>query len=103
MSVVVVSCNKADDIEPISYLDQWTGNYEGTSHHWSSYPGAGYQEWHDNHFYKKVRVNVSKSSQDSCLDLRITYNDSVIVTREDLKFSKEEEYNIGTTLDNTLP
>lgn len=83
--LTILSCKKADISTPTSYLDQWTGEYEGTSHHYSTYPGDTFFVTND--YYKNVLVDVRKSSLDSCLDLTITYDDTLVETRNDLIFS----------------
>ena len=84
--LITISCEKSKENE--SYLSEWEGTYEGTSHHWSSYPGGGLMDpFIINHSYNKVQVNVSKSETDSCLNFLITYNDSIIEKKIDLKFS----------------
>ena len=81
-----ISCEKTKETEP--YLSKWLGIYEGTSHHWSSYPGGGLTyPFIENHSYVKVQVNVQKSNIDSCLNFLITYNDSVFDNKSDLQFS----------------
>ncbi len=72
-----------------SYLAKWIGNYTGNSDHWISSPNFVNEQWilTTRHSYKKVVVNVSKSNRDSCLDFRITYNDSIVDNEEGLKFS----------------
>jgi hypothetical protein len=76
-------------LEIKSYLEKWAGSYEGTSDHWISEPCLVNDQWQiiNNHSYKKVFVNVNKSSQDSCLYFKITYNDSIIDTKDNLFFS----------------
>ena len=76
-------------IEIKSFLTHWLGFYEGNSHHWISYDEIINGQWQNitNNYYKRVNVNVIKSSQDSCLDFAITYDDSIIVTQNGLKFS----------------
>lgn len=76
-------------IEIKSYLTKWLGIYKGTSHHWYSYPAEINGQWQltTNHDYKKVLVNVNKSSQESCLDFVITFNDSLVGTKSGLNFS----------------
>jgi hypothetical protein len=75
-------------IEINSYLTKWLGMYEGSSHHWSSYPTEINGQWQfvTYHTNKNVLVNVNKSSQDSCLDFTLTYDDSIMGTKNDLKF-----------------
>jgi hypothetical protein len=81
-----ISCEKTKENE--SYLSKWLGTYEGTSHHWSSYPSGNLTDpFIVNHSYEKVQVNVQKSNIDSCLNFLITYNDSVIDKKSDLQFS----------------
>lgn len=82
-------------IEIKSYLTKWLGIYQGTSHHWGTYPTEINGQWQfiTNHDYRKVLVNVTKSSQESCLDFVITYNDSSIVTHNELNFSTSGIHN----------
>jgi len=81
-----IRCEKPNESE--SYLSKWTGTYEGTSHHWYSYPSGNLTDpFIENHSYEKVQVNVRKSNKDSCLNFLITYNDSVIDKKSDLQFS----------------
>ena len=77
------------EIEVKSYLSKWVGVFEGTSHHWSNYPVMVDGEFQlvTNNTYKTVLVNVNQSTQDSCLDFTITYNDTIVETKNDLKFS----------------
>jgi hypothetical protein len=71
-----------------SHLSPWEGTYEGTAHHWSSYPGGNPMDpFIENNSYEKVQVIVEQSAADSCLNLRITYSDTVTETRNDLAFS----------------
>jgi len=76
-------------IEIKSYLTRWLGIYEGTSHHWVSYPTEINGQWQITtyHTYNNVLVNVAQSSQDSCLDLAITYHDTINGSQNGLKFS----------------
>lgn len=76
-------------IDVRSYLSDYTGIYEGTSYHWTQYPQIidGNMQIVTFDSYKSVRVVVEPSSQDSSLDFTITYNDSIIDTREGLDFS----------------
>jgi len=74
-------------IEIKSYLSKCLGFYKGTSHHWSSYPNSIPGPFIENHAYKKVQVSVAKAIQDSCLDLNISYNDSIINYKKNLFFS----------------
>lgn len=85
-SIIFCSCQKNNDIEPNSYLNKWLGIYEGTSHLWSSYPGSDFTNIRNDYYYK-AKVDVVKSSLDSSLNLTITYNDSIINSLNDLKFS----------------
>jgi hypothetical protein len=81
-----ISCEKTT--ENSSYLSKWVGNYEGTSHHWSSYPSGDITDpLIENNSYEKVQVNVQESSKDSCLNFIITFNDSDTVKKNDLQFS----------------
>lgn len=74
-----------------SYLSKWTGVYGGTSRHWSTYPSEVNGNWQiiTNESNRKVIVDVGKGVQDSSLKFVITYNDSIIVTSENLLFSDE--------------
>jgi len=83
--LAVIACKK-DNVET-SYLDQWTGSYKGTSHHWSYYP-----DYHGED-YKKVNVIVEKGVGDSILNLVITYDDSTTYREDSLKFSTKGTYN----------
>jgi hypothetical protein len=76
-------------IEIKSYLSKWIGIYGGISHHWSSYPTEinGHWQFITNESYRKVSVDVSLGGQDSCLNFIITYDDTVIDTKENLLFS----------------
>lgn len=75
-------------IQVNSFLTRWIGMYNGISRHWSSYPVQVNGQWQtiNNIKYNKVLVNVTKSVRDTCLDFSITYNDSIINTRNGLKF-----------------
>ena len=75
-------------IEIQSYLAKWVSDYEGISHHWlrsPEYSASG--PYIEDHYYKKVQIKVFKSSIDSCLNFLITYNDSIIDEKNNLKFS----------------
>lgn len=95
VSLIIVSCEKADDVKPIPYLNQWIGNYEGTSHHWSSQPTEINGQWQviTNEAYRKVSVDISIGEQDSCLTFNIIYEDTILDTKENLLFS-----NLGVHL-----
>lgn len=75
-------------IEVKSYLSKWVGIYDGVSHHWMTYPTEINGQWQmvTNHNYYSVMVNVSQSSQDSCLDFTFTYNGNNVSAKNDLKF-----------------
>jgi len=75
-------------LEVKSYVTKWVGFYEGTSHHWISYPVEINGQWQyvTNHSYNQVLVEVSQSSQDSCLNLTFTYNQTDVTAKNDLKF-----------------
>lgn len=76
-------------IEVKSYLTRWLGTYEGTSRHVESYPKIINDQFQlvTNVSYRNVSINVEIGDQDSCLYFLITYNDSIIDTKEDLLFS----------------
>ena len=90
LSIICITACKKNNSDNLYYLDQWIGEYEGTSHHWISYPSG--TTWYEDHTYKKVVVDVQKSSMDSCLDLFITYNDSIEHSKHDLKFSSSGKH-----------
>lgn len=71
------------------YLSNWTGSYEGVSDHWSSYPTQTDSGWIflNNHDSLPVFVAVQQGTLDSCLTLTITYNQTTVVTDENLKIS----------------
>lgn len=79
-------------IEIKSYLSKWIGTYGGTSHYWESSPTKINGEWQITLYdsYENVSVDVVFGEQDSCLNFVITYNDSIIDTKDNLLFS-----NIG--------
>ena len=75
-------------IEIKSYLTKWLGTYEGTSHHWchSLYLIDTQYQYITDHYYKTVFVNVDLAHSDSCLNLNITYSDTISDTEENVKF-----------------
>jgi hypothetical protein len=85
-SIIITSCLKSDDNPPY-YLDQWLGSYEGTSHHWTSYPVA--DGFYNSHTYKKIVVDVLKGEIDSTLNMTLTYNDTIVRYTNDLPISPE--------------
>ena len=76
-------------IEIKSYLSKWVGKYGGTSHHWSSYPAEidGQLQFITNESFRNVSADVSIGEKDSCLNFKITYNDTILNTKENLLFS----------------
>ena len=76
-------------IEVLSYLTLWLGRYQGKLHQWSSYPRVvdGHTIIATDHSYGKVTIDVVKSTQDSCLDLKGYYNDTIPFNHFGLKFS----------------
>jgi len=97
MSVLLLACRKENDVirlsdteaERVSYLNQWTGTYEGVSDHWSSYPQYidTVLTFVSNHDTQDVWVIMQLGSLDSCLNLRIVYDQTTVITNENLKFS----------------
>jgi hypothetical protein len=88
--IIFMSCEKNDKADPSSFLNKWLGAYEGTSHHWITMPNDS--EMVTYNYYKKVHVDVQKSSLDSSLNLTITYNDSIIDSKNNLKFSSSDHH-----------
>lgn len=88
--LIAISCDNSDYSKINSYLKQWTGKYEGTSHHWSSYPAQinGQWQWITDESYNKVLIEVVNSELDSCLNFKIKYNDTILDIKENLLFSK---------------
>lgn len=96
---VLISCRKNDEIlyipltdatfigVPPSYLDQWTGDYEGNSHHWVTVPSSDLTSLVTTHTYRQVAVHVERSSLDSCLNFTVTYTGLNTEHRNDLKFT----------------
>lgn len=82
--LTALSCNKEAD-NTTTYLSAWFGLYQGTSHHWSSFPSD--TAFITNHFWRNVSVEVQMGAIDSTIDLRIVYNDSIIDLKPDLKIS----------------
>ena len=75
---VIVSCEKFDNS---NYLNQWLGEYEGTSETRSfSSDGESYS-------YRHVLVEVQRGDMDSTLNITCTYDDVWTVSHHDLKFS----------------
>lgn len=79
-----ISCQK-DSNDPSTYLDPWLGIYQGTSHHWISYPSD--TTFVTNHSYRSVMVEVVKGNMDSTVNLQIVYNDTITELKTDLKVS----------------
>ncbi|NOT35779.1 MAG: hypothetical protein HOP11_00205 [Saprospiraceae bacterium] len=73
------------------YLRKWIGVYDGTSRHWSTYPSVVNGNWQiiTNESNRKVTVDVGIGVQDSALNFKITYNDSITSISENLLFSNE--------------
>lgn len=78
-----------NDEPTVSYLTLWLGRYQGKLHQWSSYPRVvdGHTIIATDHSYGKVTIDVVKSTQDSCLDLKGYYNDTIPFNHFGLKFS----------------
>lgn len=92
----LAACQKNDDTlylssvnaGQLSYLDQWTGVYEGTSHHAYSHPSCpGYTCYVTDHFYKSVVVTVELGTIDSCVNLTIVYDTTTTNIMSNLKVS----------------
>lgn len=95
MCVMLASCREVEvfylsDLQPdADYLSNWTGAYEGVSNHWRAAPSQNDTGWTflETHEDKAVLVTVQQGTLDSCLTLTITYNQSKVVTNENLKIS----------------
>ena len=64
--IIFMTCQKNVDIELTSYLDEWLGVYEGTSHHWYSFYNGFEAEI--THTYRNVSVEVQLGSLDSTMN-----------------------------------
>ena len=85
--MIFISCKKEkNSLASSYYLDPCLGVYDGSSEHWSISQGVSSST------IKKVTVDVQKSSLDSCLNLTITYNDTIVDLKKDLKFSPSGKY-----------
>ena len=80
---LTMSCEK---IHNSSYLDEWLGVYEGTSHHWDIY-SVSTNNIVSTHEYKKVLAEVGEGDLDSTLNLTLTFDSTITFTHSDLKFS----------------
>lgn len=82
------SCEYRNDYDQ-AYLESWLGDYEGVAYSYSSYPREvnGQYEYHTDQYYNKVYVLVTKGSQDSTMNLKISLGDSSIQNKTGLKFS----------------
>ncbi len=82
-------------IEIQSFLSKWMGVYEGSAHHWRTYPAEINGQWQivEEQSYEKVVVVVKKSSQKACLDFTFTYNDSNTSTQNDILFSSSGNHH----------
>ena len=85
--IIVTSCKKEDQTN--IYLNQWIGQYEGASYHWTTKPTQvnGQSQVTTSESYKDVSVEVRKAPIDSCLTFIISYNNSSQDTIYNLSFS----------------
>lgn len=85
--VLCISCQKNDDTNPeqTSYLNEWLGEYEGTSHHWFSFYNGFEAEI--THTYRNICVDVQIGSLDSTLNFTITYDEVDHQSFNDLEFT----------------
>jgi hypothetical protein len=83
VALSMVMCSK-NESRLDTYLNQWMGKYEGTSHHWMTYPGDSGMI--NSNTDKHVLVHVQKSSLDSCLNFTFTFDDTLINNINDIYF-----------------
>lgn len=83
------------NINVSNFLDQWVGNYQGVSEHWSSYPSMVNGQWQiiNNSVTKNVSVSVSKNPSDTTLDLIILYENSNPEYKTNLNFNSSGTHN----------
>lgn len=95
LCVMLAACREVEvwhlsDLQPDpDYLSNWTGSYEGVSDHWIAHPCQTDTGWTflETHEDKAVFVGVQQGTLDSCLTLTITYDQTTVVTDENLKIS----------------
>lgn len=90
MSSLIMGACKKDEARIDAYLEQWMGYYEGTSHHWMTHPGD--MGWINYSSDRNVLVLVHRSELDSCLNLTITYNDTIINHQNELYFPPDGKH-----------
>ncbi|MBI1288905.1 MAG: hypothetical protein GC178_15160 [Flavobacteriales bacterium] len=91
----LASCKKNENIDIPEqdpyYLEKWTGDYDGISHHFKrAHNGDSIQTWSQT---KHVTVNVLKSSVDSSLNVFVSYNDTLTSSYFDLKLPVSGAYS----------